>query len=746
MDETLVDETLVDETILEVKSDNTVHYPSSYHSHNKFILHLMVKNESTIIERCLLSAIEYVDAVSILDTGSTDNTIEICRKVLSRTSKPFKISEEPFKNFGYNRTVSFKCAQKLCKKLKWDPETTYTMTIDADMMIKPQPSFKDFKLTHNGYNAIQDNGTIKYYNIRFMKCSYDWKCIGSTHEYWSGDPHEKIPYDVFYIDDRNDGGCKSDKFERDVRLLTQEIKENPNNDRAHYYLGQSLKDLGKFKEAIEMFKKRIEFGGWIEEVWYSYLQIGRCYDHLKDEHQMEQWLNKAFEYHPKRAEPLYHLTKYFRIYSQHYKAYHYYLKGKDIPYPKDDLLFIEENVYKGLFDYENTILACYVNGKTKWDSLCDTISYINRNIPFFVHNVYDNIVFYAEPLTDFMYNGIYTKFMFPTYEELNGDISASLSSLSSNVKVDPTESIPNQSLIQSPSTQSNKTSYIVSSCSIVPYSNDNNKRFLLNTRYVNYTIDSRGCYHMTSSDGKIKTKNGMIYLNNNYQPTESLKVMKENVQMYPSNIEGLEDLRLFYHQGHLKFTASSKNITNDDKIVIAYGDYNEHLQQISNVTVLEPPRPSNCEKNWIYVPNNFLREVEQSKNKLNFVFGWNPLQIGAVNEKNQLEIHTTYATPSIFTHFRGSSNIVEYNGKLYCVVHYVKYCTPRNYLHAVLELNRDTMKPERYTPFFYFRKLAIEYCVGFHIQNDMMTFIFSENDCDPGMIQVPLQRMRFLHI
>lgn len=734
----------MDENILEEKKENSIVIPSSYHSHNKIILHLMIRNESKIIERCLKNAIDYVDAVCILDTGSTDNTIDICRQFLSRTNKPFKISEEPFKNFGHNRTVSFRKCQQLCKKLKWNPEITYTMTIDADMIIKPQSSFKDFKLTYNGYNAIQDNGNIKYYNIRFMKCGYDWKCIGSTHEYWSGDPHTKIPFEVFYIDDKNDGGCKSDKFERDVRLLTEEIKENPKNERAHYYLGQSLKDLGRFEEAIEMFKKRISLGGWIEEVWYSYYQIGRCYDHLKDEHQMEFWLNKAFQYHSKRAEPLYHLTKYFRIYSQHYKAYHYYLKGKDIQFPKDDLLFIEENVYKGLFDYENTILACYVNGKTKWDSLCETISYINRNIPFFLHNVYDNIVFYADSLTNFIYNGIYTKFLFPSYEEVDKVNLKSLSENSSSSEVDPKEAIPNSSTILPPTSTSNKTTYLVSSCSIVPYSNDNNKRFLLNTRYVNYTIDSRGCYHMSSSDGKIKTKNGMIYLNEHFQPTDTLKVMKENITVYPSNIEGLEDLRLFYHQCKLKFTASSKNITNDDKIVIVYGDYNEHLQLISNVTVLEPPRPSNCEKNWIYVPNSYLREVEKSRNRLNFVFGWHPLQIGSVNDENKLEIHTTYATPNIFTHFRGSSNIVEYKDKLYCVIHYVKYCTPRNYLHAVIEFNRETMKPERYTPFFYFRKLAIEYCVGFYVQNETMTFIFSENDCEPGMIQVPMNRMRFL--
>ena len=222
------------------------------HNHNKIILNLMIKNESKIIERCIGRALEHVDAVSILDTGSTDNTVEVCNKFLSESGKPFKVSVEPFKNFGYNRTISFQKAQELCKELGWDADMTYAMSVDADMIIKPSPEFKNLKMTIPGYTVIQQNGVLKYYNNRFMQCSYPWKCVGSTHEYWSGDPVAKITYEVFYIDDVNDGGCKSDKCERDIRLLTEDLKEDPNNGRAHFYLAQSYKDSGRFKEAISM--------------------------------------------------------------------------------------------------------------------------------------------------------------------------------------------------------------------------------------------------------------------------------------------------------------------------------------------------------------------------------------------------------------------------------------------------------------------------------------------------------------
>lgn len=654
------------------------------HKHNNIILLLMIKNESKIIERCITRALEYVDAVCILDTGSTDNTVEICNTFLSMCGKPFKVYVEPFKNFGYNRTVSFQKSQELCKDLKWDPDNTYAMAVDADMIIKPSPKFKDFNMTLPGYTVMQQNSNLKYYNNRFMRCSYNWKCIGPTHEYWSGDPTEKMPYDTFYIDDINDGGCKSDKYERDIRLLTEDLEIDPNNGRTHFYLAQSYKDNGKFKDAIKHYKIRIKVGGWVEEVWYSYYQIGKCHEHLKNPEKVELWMNKAFQYHPRRAEPLYHLVKFFKDKLEHYKAYHYYLKGRTIPFPKDDVLFIEHNIYNGLFDYENTILACYVYGKTKQDGLNDLVDYINTK-SHYLDNVWSNLHYYIEPL-----KGEYTKLFFPKMNE-----------------------------------------YSVSSCSIIPYKDT----YLMNTRYVNYTIDSQGSYHMP--DNIVRTKNGTTILNTSYYPLNDITVMQEEFKSYPSNIEGLEDVRIFYFKNKIHFTASSKNISDDGKINMVIGEYNIDNKLMHNISIIESPTSSECEKNWIFFPTSC------PTSEMNFVYGWHPLVIGAVNN-NKLTIHTTIETPSIFSRFRGSSSICEYDGKYWCVVHFVRYSSPRVYYHTVIQFK--DMKPEKYALPFVFRKHAIEYCLGFHIKDGVACFIFSQNDNEPGFITTPITNLKFLNI
>ena len=42
----------------------------------------------------------------------------------------------------------------------------------------------------------------------------------------------------------------------------------------------------------------------------------------------------------------------------------YALQGKEIPFPKDDLLFVDYHVYDYLFDYEISISAFYIPHKS----------------------------------------------------------------------------------------------------------------------------------------------------------------------------------------------------------------------------------------------------------------------------------------------------------------------------------------------------------------------------------------------
>jgi len=74
------------------------------------------------------------------------------------------------------------------------------------------------------------------------------------------------------IKDFNDGGCKSDKFVRDVHSLGAHIA------RPCFYLAISLQKNEQYFRAMEWFEKRVELGGFHEECFKAMLGIAECQD------------------------------------------------------------------------------------------------------------------------------------------------------------------------------------------------------------------------------------------------------------------------------------------------------------------------------------------------------------------------------------------------------------------------------------------------------------------------------------
>lgn len=270
-----------------------------------------------------------------------------------------------------------------------------------------------------------------------------------------------------------------------------------------------------------------------------------------------------------------------------------------------------------------------------------------------------------------------------------------------------------------------------SSCSIQPYG----EGYIMNIRYINYSFNEQGIIYYHNPDKVGKTKNVSVFLDDSYKPISKLIPMKEVYTAYQSDYTGLEDIRLFYHQNKLKCIASCGNITNDGKIVITIGDYNIQNKLINNLKIIKSPYNSNMEKNWIFVNDKFLFKLDESKNKMNFIYVWSPLKIGYIDKESELHIYKEYNVPNIFKRFRGSTIVIEYNGFLWSLVHYLKTPNPRVYYHCIVKLEYGTLKPIAISNPFVFLNKGIEYCIGFEIKNDIASFIFSSNDSNPSLIQ-----------
>ena len=660
----------------------------------------MIKNEEKILRRLLDSALFCLDAILISDTGSTDGTVALAQIISKEISIPVQVEQSIFVNFGVSRSLSFTQAQKFCAKLGWDPTKTWGLLLDGDMLLKKGDKFDKNFLKESGYMLSQGTASFETYNTRLVRLSDNWVTIGVTHEYWSGPASPvRLSHEFLWINDIGDGGCKSDKFERDVRLLEQGIKDNPATARYYFYLAQSYKDLRNFTKAIELYEKRISLGGWYEEVWYCYYAIAMCYDRMNKPFDCELWANRAFEILPRRAEPIYLVTKLFRCRGDHFKAFHYCRIGLKIPYPKDELLFVEKSVYSGLFEYEQTIIHYYISPDRPAGAKL-SMKYLNRQNTDYWDNVFSNGAFYAPRLCDTL-GGIHKKL---TVDCPDTDFKASSVSL---IAVDG--------------------------------------RILANMRFVNYVIDTRGSYIMRengalSPHNNVRTKNGAVYLDSDFAPASPVKMIADDkgLKSRKTNILGAEDVRLFAQDGQIWYTATTREYAPDDKNRIVVGIYDPVAGECIKSELVAPPTDTSCEKNWIGVG---------SATGANIIYSWHPLQIGRIIDK-KLKIALTHETPYYFHNQRGSSSLAEIKGELWGVTHaYIHHeGSAREYLHTIVVLDKKTFRLSRYSRPFSFTGSRIEYCLGCvalpqsDALGDRLVLAYSANDANPGIISIPLER------
>ena len=525
----------------------------------KLVLILMIRNEEKILRRCLESVKGVVDAFCIMDTGSTDTTCSIAEDFLKEN--PGCLTKSTWKDFGHNRSLSFNAAQDWVKAQGWILKDTYGLLLDADMQFVPG-TLRSQNLDQIGYTVIQVAGTLEYPNARLVRMDFSWVCRGVTHEYWDG-PTVFLPKDVCYINDHNDGGCKSDKFTRDLSLLMKGLDEDPRNARYMFYIAQTFHSLEKWNDAIKWYTKRMEAGGWFEEVWYSMYMISKTLVVIGNPIEAELWVQKAYAFRPQRAEAIYHFAKHLRVKGEAYKAMHYINLGRKIPL-STDALFIEHDVYKGLFDYEDTLVRYYIQS-TLLDGLKSSVTYLMNDSPF-NDNVMSNLPFYIEPLKCQV--GVY-----PIIRDLAGfDYHPSSISVCDDVH---------------------------------------------NVRFVNY--------HINHADGSYIMKNGKYSTENHVRTQNAVlvrgvaKMMNDSSVPLPrrdAHIKGLEDVRIYRNaNGVLSFVATSLEYS--EKIRIVRGIYNAESATYSDCAVMNSPENQDCEKNWI--PVNNTDDV---------IYRWSPLEIG----------------------------------------------------------------------------------------------------------------------
>jgi hypothetical protein len=630
-------------------------------------LNMIVKNESNVIKKLFDSVSSIIDCYCICDTGSTDNTIEFIENYFKEKNIPGVIHHEKFKNFGYNRSYSLeKCIGM----------SDYILLMDADMELVIKKFDKSI-LTEDTYYILQGSNSFYYNNVRIVKNDGKYRYVGVTHEYIDIMKKKEVhsfDKDIIFINDIGNGGCKDNKFIRDIELLTQGILDEPTNMRYHFYLANSYHDSDKKEEAIKYYEIVSKSGSWAQEKWYSYYRLGHCYNSLNNiEKAIYNWM-EGLDVCRNRVENIYEIICYYRKREKYETAYNYYkialdvlkkLNNKD----KDAFLFLHNDVYSWKLYFEYYVMAYYISEKQIKYTNPAIVNILNNSNNGDIENVsISNMKFYKNILNKkkiFYFTDTFEK-------EINNDI----------------------------------IEFRSSSSSIIDYNNG----YLLNVRYVNYKITPNGSY--TNCDKNVITLNKYIEL------TKDFDVICENVidsTFKNKRIDGIEDVRIFYNtENDIKFIGVGEH--KNKKIGVVYGNYNKN-ELVCN-EIIPSFSNNNCEKNWVL--------YKDKENNIKVVYEWYPLKICKINEDvNSLDLlEIKKNIPNIFKKIRGSTNGYLFNNEYWFVGHIVSYENPRHYYHIMMIFD-ENMNLQRYSAPFKFEGEPIEYCIGLIVQEKSVIMTYS---------------------
>lgn len=322
-------------------------------------LNMIVKDESAIIERCLVSATPHIDCYVICDTGSKDGTPELISTFFADRGIPGFVRHTTFQNFQQARNEALDAARN--SALDFD----YLLLCDADMELVVTRSGYREELRDDAYYLQQRQvaGPLSYQNLRLLHRRVPARYRGVTHEYLELPDDSAQMFDGAMFLDHAAGSSRTIKFERDVRLLLEGLKAEPDNARYVFYLAQSYRDSGQFAKSLETYERRFGMGGWAEEQWYSKYQIALLGERLRlDDTQIVNGYLAAYELRPQRAEPLYQLARYYREQGPRYSLAHLASERAMSITPPSDRLFVDAEVYAWRIADEYSI-ACYWTGR-----------------------------------------------------------------------------------------------------------------------------------------------------------------------------------------------------------------------------------------------------------------------------------------------------------------------------------------------------------------------------------------------
>jgi len=266
---------------------------------------MIVKNEQENLPRCLDSVKDITDEMIIVDTGSTDSTIELAESYGAKVYRfPWNGSFSDARNYGLERAtsdwflimdadeemdrVSHHIVRELIEDCSSDADAYYGESINY---LGDAP----------GYD------TVLNMNLRLVRNRRGYFFTQPVHEQlWSNifavNPSAKIleaKIKVYHYGYMTKNIASQNKRARNMGLLEKQLKDNPNNSFANFNMGNEYCALNDNLQALAYYEKSYK-NFYPNEGFASklLLRMIMCYQSLGRAEELLKISEEALRYYP----------------------------------------------------------------------------------------------------------------------------------------------------------------------------------------------------------------------------------------------------------------------------------------------------------------------------------------------------------------------------------------------------------------------------------------------------------------